>query len=147
MRPWLARARRMTIVDYVTAVEVLGLVVWIEIALKVMPFSRLLQRISRPHSPSPAVPDVQRLGRFVMVAYDVLPLPTTCLRRSLVLHALLTRRGAPSRFCVGVARNGASLEAHSWVECGGVATEASLAPFSELQTPSQFTRTSEPSHV
>ena len=37
----------MTMTDYLTAVEVVGLAVWIEVALKVMPFSRLLQRISR----------------------------------------------------------------------------------------------------
>ena len=147
MRTWLDRARRMTVSDYVTAVEVLTLAVWVEAALGVMPFSRLLQRVDRQRFSSATVPDVRRLARFVTVAYEILPLPTTCLRQSLVLHALLTRRGAPSRFCLGVATNGASLRAHAWIECDGVATDASVHPFSELQAPSQFTRTSEPSHV
>ena len=33
--------------DYLTVVEVVSLAVWIEIALKVMPFSRLLQGLNR----------------------------------------------------------------------------------------------------
>ena len=45
MRTWLNRVRRMTSSDYVTAVEVLTLAVWVEAALGVMPFSRLLQRV------------------------------------------------------------------------------------------------------
>ena len=47
MKTWLRRVRRMTMTDYHTAVEVIGLAVWIEVVLKAMPFSRLLERISR----------------------------------------------------------------------------------------------------
>jgi hypothetical protein len=136
MRVWLGRARRMTLSDSVTAVDVLRLAIWIEIALRVMPFSRLLQRVGCSRSPSATVTDFRRLVRFVAVAYQILPLPATCLRQSLVLHALLTRRGAPSRFRLGVARNRTSLEAHAWVECDGMTNDAG-SRFAELTAPAK----------
>ena len=146
MKTWLRRVRRMTMTDYHTAVEVIGLAVWIEVALKAMPFSRLLERISRlspgASSAAPASREVRRLGRFVEVAYEILPLPATCLRRSLVLHALLGRRALRSRLCFGVARNGDALDAHAWIECDGIVTGAEITRFSELQTTSQIARTS-----
>jgi hypothetical protein len=135
----------MTTTDYLTALEVVALAMWIEVALKVIPFSRLLQRLSRvsPQTPDAvARVDVHRLTRFVVVAYGLLPVPTTCLRQSLVLHALLERRAVRSHVCLGVARNGGALDAHAWVECDGIATDAASARFSELQTTSQFVRTS-----
>lgn len=136
MRRWIARARRMTTTDYVTAVEVLALAIWIEAALRVMPFSRLLRRLERlpPESRSSAPdPDVvHRLLRFVVVAYEILPLPVTCLRRSLVLHRLLERRAVRSRVCIGVARNGAALDAHAWLECDGLVFGDGDTRFSEL---------------
>ena len=40
MRRGFARCSRMRVTDYVTAIEVVVLAVWIEVALEVMPFSR-----------------------------------------------------------------------------------------------------------
>ena len=141
----------MRVTDYVTAIEVVVLAVWIEVALTVMPFSRLLQRVRRLPSDIPpasqAPIDYQRLIRFVAVAYEILPFPTTCLRQSLVLYALLERRAVPSRLCLGVALNGAALDAHAWIECGGIASDATVARFSELHAVSRFARTSRLSRV
>jgi hypothetical protein len=123
--------------DYVTAGAVLLLAVWVEAALRMMPFSQLLHRLRCLPSDSAArdasAREYQHLPRFVAVAYDILPFPATCLRQSLVLHALLARRGIPSRFCLGVARGGASLDAHAWIECPVVSSEAP-GSFSELRT-------------
>lgn len=134
MRAWVDRVRRMTTPDYLTAIEVIRLAVWMEVAIRVMSISRLLDRTNgssaRPFGP--AVPDCSRLPRFVAVAYDILPFPNTCLRRSLVLHALLERRGVPSRFCVGVKSDGPTLAAHAWIECDRLARDAAAANFSEL---------------
>lgn len=151
MWTWIARARRMTMTDYLTLVEVVSLTLWIEIALEVMPFSRLLQGLNR-HSPgTPSAVSVRgevpRLMRFVTVAYEILPFPTTCLRQSLVLYALLQRRAVRSRVCLGVARNGAALDAHAWVEADGMGTDAGVARFRELRPSLQFARTSELSRI
>jgi hypothetical protein len=43
---------------------------------------------------------------------------TLCLPRALAAHAMLRRRGIPSRLCLGVARNRDEVSAHAWVEAG-----------------------------
>jgi hypothetical protein len=140
MRRWSGRLRRMTASDYRTALDTLLLAVCVEIALRVMPFSRLLHRLRRGQSDSAAVAhdasaerEYLRLRRFVAVAYEILPFPATCLRRSLVLYGLLERRGVPSRFCVGVAKDGSGLAAHAWIDGDGVAHDAAAIAVSELR--------------
>ena len=133
MRLWLGRVHRMRASDYATAFEVVALAVWVEIALRVMPFARLLARLKQ-HSPhvTSAGDEYQRLLRYVTVAYDVVPFPATCLRRSLVLYGLLERRGVSSRVCFGVAKSGAALAAHAWVECDVVTRDSGSVRFTEL---------------
>lgn len=101
-----------------------------------MPFSRQLDRMTRAPSPTAdqgtIANEYRRLLRFVAVAYDVLPFPVTCLRQSLLLHELLERRGVPSRVRLGVAKSGRALAAHAWVECAGVAPDATATGFGEL---------------
>jgi hypothetical protein len=43
---------------------------------------------------------------------------TACLPRALAAQAMLRRRGVASRLCLGVARDGAQLSAHAWLELG-----------------------------
>jgi hypothetical protein len=40
------------------------------------------------------------------------------LARALAAHAMLRRRGVASRLCLGVAREGAEVATHAWVEIG-----------------------------
>ena len=42
MRIWFGRVRRMRASDYATAIEIVALATWVEIALRLMPFSQLL---------------------------------------------------------------------------------------------------------
>jgi hypothetical protein len=42
-----------------------------------------------------------------------------CLHGSLILYRQLLRAGASPRLCIGVRKNGARLEGHSWVEVRG----------------------------
>ena len=140
MRRWSGRLRRMTATDYRTALDTLRLAVCVEIALRVMPFSRLLHRLRRVRPDSAAgahdvsaAHEYQRLRRFVAIAYEILPFPATCLRQSLVLYGLLERRGVPSRFCVGVAKDGSALAAHAWIDCDGVPHDAAAIAVGELR--------------
>ena len=142
MRAWVGRIRRMRMSDYLTASEVVALAVWVEIAIRVMPVSRVLERMTGDSSPAAsdeaaAAHAYRRLVRFVAVAYDLLPLPGTCLRQSLVLYGLLERRGMPSRVRFGVERRGRAIAAHAWVECHGVAPADCGARYTGLATPAE----------
>ena len=58
-----------------------------------------------------------RLGRIVGRTLGPLPADSRCLVRSLVLTALLTRRGIASTLVIGVQVQ-PSFAAHAWVEAG-----------------------------
>jgi hypothetical protein len=89
----------------------------VEIGLRVRPLGALLDWCETPRSASrSATPDVDRIARLASWPFRVLPVPSTCLRRSLVLTALLNRRGVASHVLLGVCKRDAGLEAHAWVE-------------------------------
>lgn len=68
-----------------------------------------------------------RLGRVVEQTLAPLPGDTRCLSRSLVLLAMLARRGLSATLVLGV-RAEPTFGAHAWVERGG---HALLAPIEE----------------
>lgn len=59
-----------------------------------------------------------RLGHAVTRILSALPMDAKCLVRSLVLSAVLARRGIESKLVIGV-RPGESFAAHAWVEANG----------------------------
>jgi hypothetical protein len=59
-----------------------------------------------------------RLGKAVTQVLGPLPLESGCLRLSLVLCALLARRGVGSSVVIGV-KGGSRFGAHAWVELAG----------------------------
>ena len=65
----------------------------------------------------------------------------TCLRQALVVEWWLRRRGLPASLCIGARKHDdGRLDAHAWVELGGVAlAQADLghAPFSQLDSVSR----------
>lgn len=81
----------------------------------------------RPAKEDPMVV-ARRLGYAVTRVVPLMPGESRCLIRSVVLTALLTRRGVDSRLVIGV-RPGDQFLAHAWVEVGD---EALLPPQSAL---------------
>ncbi len=73
---------------------------------------------SRPESAELAV---ARLQRAVTRASANQPWRVPCLERAVVLRSMLLRRGHDATLRIGVRRPGGGLEAHAWVECGGIA--------------------------
>jgi hypothetical protein len=59
-----------------------------------------------------------RLGHAVGRVFRFLPGDTRCLRRSLVLLRMLSRRGIPARLVIA-ARSGPDFLAHAWLEYDG----------------------------
>lgn len=81
-------------------------------------------RATGASAPRPDVPDAlvihygARLGRAVTLTLRPLPTDTRCLMRSLVLLAMLVRRGIDTKLVVGV-QPAPGFAAHAWVEREG----------------------------
>ena len=84
----------------------------------------LLTRIpsGRPRqlAPSQRREQIYCIVRLVKAASDHGFYRPSCLRQSLVLWALLRRRGIESTLHAGVRKGPARVEAHAWVACDGV---------------------------
>jgi hypothetical protein len=64
--------------------------------------------------PTPAI------ARLVNLAARRSPLHASCLTRSVLLEYMLARRRIPADLKIGVRLAGGRLDAHAWVETGGV---------------------------
>ena len=112
--------------DWGLLLEAAVLAVGIEAALRVLPLSRVVRWCERSRSLARLLPGttLDLLARAARRPYHLLPWPSTCLRRSLVLTALLRRRGRPATLRFGVRREAELLLAHAWVECDGAVVDA-----------------------
>jgi hypothetical protein len=109
----------------------------VEVGLSFLPLQKLLRVIQRPgrsrkgargegelHRTIP-----ERAARCVELAARLHVFDCTCLRRALVLYALLTRRGFDAQLLIGAARaTNRRLEAHAWLECRGRVVLGEPAP-------------------
>ncbi|MDO9147208.1 MAG: lasso peptide biosynthesis B2 protein [Hydrogenophaga sp.] len=114
------------------------------LGLRFMGLPRLqawLQRrplVAATPAPALALADIQALGEAVNIAARHTPFHATCLTRSLLLGWLLRRRGVASELRIGVRLTQGTLDAHAWVECGGVPVNdrpdiaTQFAPFGDL---------------
>jgi hypothetical protein len=99
--------------------EAAVLAVLVEARLRLQPLSRVVAPAQGPGGrPSrwPVAP-AGRLAQLAAWPYKVLPLPSSCLRRSLLLAWLLRRRGFDASVRFGVRRRPSGIEAHAWVAC------------------------------
>jgi len=89
-------------------------------ALEVFSLSRLVPLISGASASSAPVDD-SALAAWVDRILVHLPWPwrRTCLRRAVVLYALLRHAGRPVQLWIGV-RRGEDVTAHAWLTNGGV---------------------------
>lgn len=60
-----------------------------------------------------------RTATLVYAAAGNVPVPSTCLSRSLTLWHLLRRQGVAADLRIGVRRADGAFQAHAWVEVGG----------------------------
>jgi GAF domain-containing protein len=90
--------------------------------LRRAPITSVVERLRSAPAPAPgsgALEEALRLGRAVGRTLALLPGDTRCLRRSLVLMQLLTRRGISARLVIA-ARTDPDFLAHAWVEHEGI---------------------------
>jgi len=102
----------------------LGLV---EIGLRVLRFNTLIERLDQQLPPGRTLVarshTGERFAYFVELASRLYPFEPTCLKKALVLYALLTRNGFHGQLWIGAAKStteaGAPIEYHAWVEHEG----------------------------
>jgi hypothetical protein len=78
---------------------------------------RALARLSQRRAAVPLPPE--RIGWAVRAAAQRVPGADTCLVQALAAEALLARHGHVSQLRIGIARIGAGIEAHAWLERDG----------------------------
>lgn len=83
-------------------------------------FQARLERSKAAPSKEMSLLDIRALGELVNIAARHTLGPRTCLTRSLLLGWLLRRRGVASDLRIGVRLTNGVLDAHAWVECGGI---------------------------
>jgi Transglutaminase-like superfamily len=97
----------------------------IQLSLGRLPFTMLRRLVTsgrRDDGQNAAVDPVlaNQVAWAVTAASRRVPGPATCLSRALTVHAMLLRRGYPSRLHIGVVRGGqGELDGHAWVESAG----------------------------
>lgn len=121
-------ARRLDVAEKVVlASEIVAVYAGVRLRIRRVPLVPLLARL-RGGVVDPGIPAGQaaaehvlavRLGRAVLRTLAYVPGDTRCLTRSLVLTALLARRGIGSTLMLAAA-TGEEFRAHAWVEHGGV---------------------------
>ena len=132
------RLRSWTLRDCAALIESVLVAVLIEVALPLLPMStilRMVEGIPSKRMANPLEAHPERLVRWASAPYRLFGLSANCLRRSLVLCALLRRRGVTAHLCFGVDRAGSALAAHAWVAIAGVSTEMIPSRFHELPRP------------
>ena len=106
-------------------VQAWGLFLLVELALRILPFTRLLtlsKKVFLNRKGEAAlglVPSVSRLAWLVEVAGRYTPVTATCLKKALVLSWLLGRKGTQTEVRIGVAREEGRLKAHAWLDYDG----------------------------
>jgi len=97
------------------------MLVQVDLELRLRPWQRSHERLAAWAAQRRASggPPPVRLAWLVARAARNVPWPATCLRRSLVLWALLARAGEPAELRVGFRRERGVFEAHAWVEHQG----------------------------
>jgi hypothetical protein len=130
----LRKASQLSASDWLLVIHAVGWFAVVEFGLRVLKLKTLLailqsdRRADREGSNrAPAKPE--RVGYCVELASRLHPLRPTCLKKALVLFAMLARRGVKAQVIVGAAKTDGKLDAHAWIEhegrvvLGGPATE------------------------
>jgi hypothetical protein len=107
--------------DWVLLAQAWGLLLLVDLALRLLTFTRVRDAAAKARGRGPADGvEVGRVQRIVSVAARHHLYPMHCLRRALVIQWLLGRRGVETTLRFGVRRGAGALDAHAWLEREGV---------------------------
>ncbi|HEX7374514.1 MAG TPA: lasso peptide biosynthesis B2 protein [Steroidobacteraceae bacterium] len=116
----------------------------VELSLRLLGARRTaawLTRLLRPggfHAPTAIeLQQAERLARLAAIAGPRVPVAAHCLSQSLLVQALLRRRGLEAEVQVGVRKNPQGLDAHAWVQLAGRALAQTSLQHLPLQASSR----------
>ena len=123
---WLAtklrKARQLSAPDWILIVQSAAWFAVVEAGLRLLPLrtlARILQGRRRAPRASGRRVSAEHASRCVDRAARLDPFRATCLKKSLVLYALLSRRGLEVELFIGAAKTGGKLDAHAWLQHQG----------------------------
>jgi hypothetical protein len=120
----LRKASQLSASDWLLVIQAVGWFAVVEFGLRVLKLKTLLavlqsKRQADREGCARAPTSPERVGYCVELASRLHPLRPTCLKKALVLFALLARRGVKARVLVGTAKSDGKLDAHAWIEHEG----------------------------
>ena len=121
MKPMpLHRFFQMTPANRRYLLKTAALMMFIKLAIRIVPFKRLYAVLSRlaqaPAGKRPDPGNLKRALKAIDIAGRYTPLDSTCLIQALTGQVLLARAGIPADFQIGVVHgNAGQVEAHAWV--------------------------------
>jgi hypothetical protein len=114
------RRRRLGLADYALLAETLATLALASLAIKIVPFRKLIAAVSRPPRRRRGKTDVRRLRWAVDAWRRRVPWKAVCFQSGLCLQAMLRRRGVASVMHYGIANEpGEALKAHVWLSVDG----------------------------
>ena len=123
----LSKLRELSWTDRRLLLEAFSWLGLVRILVALLPFARIASmfRLKQGEDLAPLDEALEekaaRVGRAVRVAARRLPWDSTCLTQAVAGAVLLRRRGIPSTFYLGVAKDvtaSEGLSAHAWLRCG-----------------------------
>ena len=122
----IRRAFRLTVGERTLLMRAVAWFPAVEVGLRLFPLRRLLELFQWGAHPDAVAANVspERAGRLVEAASRMYPFGPTCLKKALVLYALLRRRGLKVQLLLGTAKENGELKAHAWVEHDGAPISA-----------------------
>lgn len=107
---------------------------WVGLLLKVIPFRWIPRLFANPQSVVSQQPEIiELISTATMKASKISPWKNRCLVSSLASRCMLRRRKIESKLSLGVAKDeSGKLEAHAWLEAGGLEIVAGGRNFQQL---------------
>ena len=106
-------------------IEIVITALIVEVGLRVCRFHWLLRFLEAgvfgSNAQTPRVDDhhIREVCRLAEAFFRCYPFRLSCLKKALILHAMVSRRGHQTVIKIGVKREGAALQAHAWLELDG----------------------------